>query len=127
MRDLFLEVGGIEETLSINEDTELSLRLLSAGEMPMISSEPGVFVRRHDAGLTATSSPAERARCFRYIIERHALYLAEHPEALKHLRRRLLKMLAKDGRLREGWREARKGGTPSDLGYFLAALATSRL
>ena len=129
-RELFIETGGIDETLSVNEDTELSIRLHAGGWVPARSAEPGILVRRDDSGLTGSSAPGERARCFRAIIERHADYLDHNPDMRRFLTWRLLKMLAKDGQVAQGFRDALARGSTTrklaNLIYYLCTLAITR-
>lgn len=94
-RDAYLALGGIAEDIRVNEDTEFSVRALSAGLAGSYSMEPGVMIRQHDLGhLTHSTSFAERADNFAWIIDRHADWLGRNPEARLHLRMRQVKLLA---------------------------------
>lgn len=120
-RARFLALGGIDETLTVNEDTEFSLRLLAAGHPPLYSPVPGVSLLKHGQGqITRATPPEERARCFRAILDRHAAFLAADRRGRRHLVRRLLKMQAKSGRLVDGARTAATEGPGRDrLGNLL--------
>lgn len=99
-RHAFLAVGGIAEDIRINEDTEFSIRLLQSGLRGLRAPNPGVMVRQHDGvggergHLTADAKAIERAGFFAEILSRHANWLAERPDAAKHLLKRQLKLLA---------------------------------
>lgn len=131
-RDLFVSIGGIDEALSVNEDTEFSIRLLSNGHIPLFSTVPGVSVRQHrGVRLTQSSLPSERARCFRHIMDRHASFLAAEPDAFDYVQKRLLKMLAQDRQFRAGFRAALRDGPvaqrPASLFYFLGRFAIATM
>lgn len=102
-RSAFLATGGIAEDIRVNEDTEFSIRLLRAGLRGLRAPAPAVMVRQHNAvggergHLTAAAEPSERAKFFGMILARHADWLADRPDAAKHLLQRQLKMLAKAG------------------------------
>lgn len=99
-RKVFLSLGGIAEDIRVNEDTEFSVRALSAGLRGVYSAEPGAMVRRHGGAggelghLTHASKANERAGNFATILMRHARWLDRHPEARMHLRMRQVKLLA---------------------------------
>lgn len=100
-RPAFLAVGGIAEDLRVNEDTEFSIRLLSAGLHGLRSAEPGVMVRQHGgvsgerAHLTHAIPASERAGIFGTILARHTDWLLRHPAARRHLLLRQVKLLAR--------------------------------
>ena len=102
-RSAFLATGGIAEDIPVNEDTEFSIRLLRAGLRGLCAPAPAVMVRQHDAvggergHLTVAAKAGERASFFGMILSRHADWLADRPDAAKHLLQRQLKMLAKAG------------------------------
>lgn len=130
-RETFLALGGLDEGLTVNEDTEFCLRLLAAGHDPLYVPSPGVSLLKAEGGITVATPPDERARCFRTILDRHADYLARTPEAHRHLLRRLLKMQARANRLGAALRtaagEGRPAGRPANAAYALANWAMYRL
>ena len=99
-RDCFEAVGGIDEDLTVNEDTDLSLKLLTCGHEPLYSVAPGVSLLRHgEASLTRGTDLSERMRCFRTLLDRYADFLASNPRGHLFILRRYLKVAAKKGAL----------------------------
>lgn len=110
MRQDFLSLGGLDETLLVNEDTDFSIRILAAKVPGAYHAEPGVFVRTHGAAqqgqnvgqITKRSKAVERAGFFTRILEKNAEFFATHPVADQYIRKRRAKMFAKAGRFSEG-------------------------
>lgn len=104
-RSLFETVGGIDEALRVNEDTDLSIKLLRAAAPGLRSLTPGVAIRTHSAvagrqgHLTATLSAEARAACFDMIVQRNQDWLVREKGARRFLLARQVKYLvrAKDG------------------------------
>ena len=127
-RATFDAIGGIDEDMTVNEDTDLSLKLLTRGHEPLFSAQPGVSLLRHGrASLTRGTDLAERMRCFRTLLDRYAGFLATDPRGHRFLLRRYLKVTAKHGALRPGLRAALTEGPPAaragNLAFFLGNLA----
>lgn len=105
LRDSLLALGGIAEDLPVNEDTDLSIRLIAAGAPGWFNEEPGVEVLLHGAlgqrggagQITKRTDPVTRANCFEKILRRNAGFFAANPAARRYIRQRLLKMIAKSG------------------------------
>lgn len=102
-RDLFIQIGGVDEGLRVNEDTDFSIRLMRAGVPGLRSIAPGVAIRAHapvagrQGHLTFAFSAEERADCFGRIINRHADWLMEQDEARLFLLERRIKYLVRAG------------------------------
>lgn len=102
-RDLLVRIGGIDEGLRVNEDTDLSIRLLRAAVPGGRSLAAGVAIRAHapvagrQGHLTAALTAAGRAACFGRILERHGDWLAQEREARLFLRKRQIKYLVRAG------------------------------
>ena len=101
-RALFEEIGGIDTALDVNEDTEFFLRLAAAGAEGWYSAEPGVVIRPHPApgdlpSITDRTEAARRAGAFEHILDRHAVFLADHPRTRHRLARRVVKYRARAG------------------------------
>lgn len=99
-RALFETVGGINPLLRVNEDTDLSLRLLKSGALGGYLPKIAAYVRDHNtasAHLTHGTPAALRASYFKILLEDHAPWLAKNPDARQFLLRRYVKMLAKSG------------------------------
>ncbi len=131
-RELFSKIGGLDNDLSVNEDTELCVRLYSNGHVPAISTQPGVSILTHDGPrLSDARSSKERARCFRTIIEKHNDFLNQEPDLKRHLVKRYLKMLAKGKIGRAEFNSVldagEKGRCASNVAYFLACAGVEKL
>lgn len=64
-RGLFLEAGGLDPALTIDEDTDLTIRLFDRRQPGWFDGRPGVAVdRRAQDGLTATVAPMVAARSY---------------------------------------------------------------
>lgn len=110
LRDNLLALGGIAEDLPVNEDTDLSIRLIAAGFPAWFSADPGVELLHHGAAgqlggagqITRRTDPATRADCFEKILRRNAGFCATNAAARGFLQQRLLKMIAKTGDRQRG-------------------------
>ncbi|MES2541879.1 MAG: glycosyltransferase family 2 protein [Pseudomonadota bacterium] len=86
-RDAFIQSGGIDARIRVNEDTEFCIRLASMGLESYYDREPGVLLR-HDptraegdkASITKSANALERARGFEYILSKHSEFLIAHPK-----------------------------------------------
>jgi glycosyltransferase involved in cell wall biosynthesis len=103
-RNCFLEAGGIDETLRINEDTEFCIRLAKQGRTGWFSAAPGVEIRPEGrnvandmASITTSSRAAERKIAFEVILERHGDFLANFPKEHLSFVRRAVKYNARSG------------------------------
>lgn len=103
-RDTFQDLGGIEESLTVNEDTEFYLRLAANGLVGWYSQTPGVSIRppassgQGDLGsVTDRSSAAERAAAFEKILTRHYSFLQRHPAQRRAFARRVVKYRVRAG------------------------------
>ena len=102
-RSLFEAVGGIDEALRVNEDTDFSIKLLRTGAPGLRSMAPGVAIRTHTAiegrqgHLTAALSAEARAACFDRIIQRNQDWLVREKEARTFLLARQIKYLVRAG------------------------------
>ncbi|MGR3712686.1 MAG: glycosyltransferase family 2 protein [Shimia sp.] len=115
-RDAFLSIGGISETLKVNEDTDLAIRLLASDFLGVKTAGSGVCVRKHEispnqsgqAGhLTHAFAKAQRAAFFEEIIANNATWLATRPDAMQFLIKRKIKLLVQAGDERGAWRAIR--------------------
>lgn len=108
-RAAFLEIGGLDESLRVNEDTEFCLAMATAGYFPFYDGVPGVRIdggRAKDddvdkGSITNSTRAGERAAAFLSILNRHASLLEDHPEVRRAFAARVSKYLARDGRMRE--------------------------
>lgn len=79
-RRLLDALGGFDERLTIGEDTELVLRLLSRGHSPVLNEEVGVIVHEHSGPRLAGSEGLyAQLRVHEGLIERYRGYLISRP------------------------------------------------
>lgn len=124
-RQDFLALGGLDETLLVNEDTDFSIRAQAAKLVGIYQPEPGVLVRVHHNGnqsknagqITKRSNAGERAEYFTRILEKNAEFFARHHVAKRYINKRRAKMLAKAGHFSEGF--AASATSLTELAYFL--------
>jgi glycosyltransferase involved in cell wall biosynthesis len=103
-KQIFTQVGGIDETLRVNEDTEFCVRLAAQGVIAWYSAEPGVDIRPQGQGvanelasITSTSRASERRLAFEVILERHKGFLNAYPKEKLSFVRRAAKYAARSG------------------------------
>ena len=107
-REVFFDIGDVDEDISINEDTEYSCRLIARGKIGWYSDKPGVLLHSHSsaddlAHLTHRTGPSERARCFLHVYQKYQ----KHPNMCAHLGMGYLKHTVKSGHFRTAWKFAR--------------------
>lgn len=106
-REVFLAIGGVSEDISMNEDTELFLRLAKAGYRGWYEQAPGVRLRDSSApagelaSMTRSSRPDERARSFELILSRHHDILEQDPHFLREIQHRIVKYHIRSGERRK--------------------------
>jgi glycosyltransferase involved in cell wall biosynthesis len=106
----FLALGGLDETLMVNEDTDFSIRVLAENLKGTYQFEPGVMVRLHGNStkdknvgqITKRSSAKARSGYFAYILKKNEDFFNKNPGARNYIRKRRLKMTAKAGLFSEG-------------------------
>ena len=97
----FKKIGGIDEELRVNEDTDLCLELVAYGASCYVSSFNGAIVYKgsRDQGIsksvTKSYNSAERASYFKRIIDKHTKILSTDRLANEWLWKRYLKMAAR--------------------------------
>ena len=97
-RQAFKEIGGLDQDIDVNEDTEFSIRLAAAGHRCYCDQTPGV-VLIHDpvrgasdqSSITNTASARKRYRGFEYILIKHQDFLRRH----KKFRRKMFERVVK--------------------------------
>ena len=102
-RNAFIEAGGLDEDLLVNEDTEFYLRLASLGVSGWYSRDPGVALR-HSQGatssdltsITSRTSSNRRARAFEVMLVRYEKLLKKHPRLRWSFKLRLAKYRMRD-------------------------------
>ena len=119
-RDCFIEAGGLDESLRINEDTEFCIRLAKQGRTGWFSAEPGVEIRPSGGNfvadmvsITDSSRAAERGIAFETILERHGDFLASFPKERLSFVRRAVKYCARSGDFFGSLRIAQKHQVPN--------------
>ena len=103
-RNVFLEIGGLDENIMVNEDTEFCIRLNRAGVAGWASGSQGVISgddmvrdKSDRPSTTKLATPGTRAAGFEKIFERHGDFLQSHSFVRRSFAIRILKY-----RLREG-------------------------
>ena len=103
-RSVYLELNGLDESLSVNEDTDFCILLLAKSIHGIYSSEAGVMVRAHSlsssgerASVTKSTGWLERAHNFERIMVKHHSALWAMDQLRLYLLIRLIKMIAKTG------------------------------
>ena len=104
---VFENLGFIDETLVTNEDTEFLLRLLASEHIGWYSTFPGVRLGRADkdgddlGSLTHNTPATLRADAYSSILVRHFELIDTLDGASSYFRNRIVKYLARAGRLRD--------------------------
>jgi glycosyltransferase involved in cell wall biosynthesis len=106
-RMLFEKLGGFDEALQINEDTDFCITLAAADYFPWYESEPGVRLNgARQAGnadrpsTTKSIRAATRASAWQYIVDKHAALLKKHPAERMRFVSKLAKFRARSGNFR---------------------------
>jgi glycosyltransferase involved in cell wall biosynthesis len=99
-RSMFLKIGGLNEDLILDEDTDLCCRLLSIGHQPWFISSPGVIVDRSPNvhRLTVNSSDEVRARCSLFTFVNNVAALQSFAGAEYYLALRAQKSIIRSGK-----------------------------
>jgi len=139
-RGTFEAMGGIDASLSVNEDTEFFLRLAAEGVPGWYSPRPGVRIRPTEArtggdlaSLTSRSRAADRAAAFEHILTRHADFLRAHPAQRLAFARRVVKYRVRADGLgaARGFIRAQESGRASLAGdalrWWLLSLLSARV
>lgn len=110
-RKIIQSLGGLDERLRVNEDTELCIRLASHGYTCFKSKAPGVILEgdgeRHQndqVSITTCSTALSRALGFEYILMKHCLFLHDHPKVRRKYMFRILRYRWRS-RSVQGWKE----------------------
>lgn len=97
-KSTFTAVGGIDESLQVNEDTDFCLKLATNSATAWFSLVPGVELNpglakadQEAASTTSTASAELRAQAFETILARHAGLLSSNRSLRHNFIRRLIK------------------------------------
>ncbi len=109
-RSGFVEAGGLDADQSIDEDTDLCVRLLALGSRPWYEEQPGVRLyrgyapARPDGAQLTAATPADCAlRCYRRTHDKNAWRFPTHSAYRWFLATRYLRRAVKGGQQREAW------------------------
>lgn len=121
-REVFHKIGGIDENISMNEDTEYSCRLISRRKVGWYSDRPGVLLHSHmgadDLGqITQRTGPSERSLCFLYLYQKY-------PDMRSHLGGGYVKHIVKSGHFKTAWDFARSQAKTSQKLQYYALIIT---
>lgn len=103
-RAAFDAVGGLDESIHVNEDTEFSVRLAAFGYRCYCDQTPGV-VLTHDpvrsasdqSSITKAASARARFCGFEYILLKHREFLKDHASFRRKMFSRAIKYRARGG------------------------------
>lgn len=98
-RSLYIDLGGLDETIRVNEDTEFCLRLANENILGWYEADPGVDIdaaRTKDStqdapSVTKTSVLADRAKVFEMLLRKYSDLFSEHPKTRARFVERVLK------------------------------------
>jgi glycosyltransferase involved in cell wall biosynthesis len=103
-RDTFLELGGFDSAQTVDEDTDLCVRLIASGHTAWFEQEPGTIVRQAHGGsdgnqaqLTQVTPPSVTAACYRRSYEKSAAQFPDFSEARWWMATRYIRRAAKAG------------------------------
>lgn len=108
-RTAFDAVGGLDQDIDVNEDTDFSIRLAAAGHRCYCDQTPGV-VLIHDrvrqegdqSSITKAAGASKRFHGFEYILSKHRSYLLGHTAFRRKIYSRVLKYRCRAG-VAKGW------------------------
>jgi len=102
-KDLYESVGGLDELLSIDEDTDFCCKLLSSGYNPLYIKEDAVNVSRNDGNqrLTNVTEASRIIECYlRTLTNNYELFPDKH-EARDFLLDRVHRVMCKNNHMNE--------------------------
>ena len=102
-KDIYESVGGLDELLSIDEDTDLCCKLLSSGFNPLYIRENAVNVSRNDGNqrLTNFTEASRIIECYlRTLTNNYELFPDKH-EARDFLLDRVHRVMCKNNHMNE--------------------------
>ncbi|AOF86758.1 glycosyltransferase like 2 family protein [Hydrogenophaga sp. RAC07] len=101
---LFLELGGLDPEQTIDEDTDLCLRLLAASKQPWYQGKPGMIVHRgyvparsEGAQLTVATAALRGLDCYRRTYDKNAGHFGSRSATHWYLATRYLRRAIKHG------------------------------
>lgn len=126
-RSTFTDAGGLDPAQTIDEDTDLCMRLLARNSRPWYEPMPGMVVyrgyapARPDGAQLTVATPAEMGlQCYRRTHDKNVAQFGPCSEARWFLATRYLRRAIKAGRVEEARRFAR-AQTPSLYSVVLRA------
>ena len=125
-RVAFDAVGGLDEDIDVNEDTEFSLRLAASGHRCYCDQTPGVIlirdtVRSASDQSSITNAAGARARYygFEYILLKHQDFLKNHGAFRRKMFTRIIKYRARAGSLAGWFRFCAQHRPVSDVALYI--------
>lgn len=125
-RATFDAVGGLDEGIVVNEDTEFSVRLAASGHRCYCDQTPGVVLTNDtvrsasdQSSITKASGAKARFRGFEYILLKHQDFLKSHGSFRKKMLIRVLKYRSRDGCMSGWFRFCAQHRPVGDLVFFI--------
>ena len=108
-RAAFDAVGGLDQAIDVNEDTEFSIRLAANGHRCYFDQTPGVVLvhdpvrqRGDKSSITKAVGAKKRFEGFEYILSKHRVYLLGHRKFRRKMYFKALKYRCRAG-IVHGW------------------------
>lgn len=109
-RQVFLKVGGLDPDQTIDEDTDLCVRLWAQGHRPWYGAQPGAVVYRgyaplhaQGAPLTQATSGAKGVQCYLRTHDRNAPHVSASRRMRWFLASRYVRRAVNTGQHRNAW------------------------
>lgn len=110
-RNTMLDLGGLDNSLRVNEDTEFCIRLASSGYCCYNSENAGVILvgderraKNEQTSITKSSTSLTRTLGFEYILVKHSSFLSAHRRLKRNYVLRILKYRWRSKSV-QGWKE----------------------
>ena len=126
-RAAFDAVGGLDESIDVNEDTEFSVRLAASGHRCYCDQTPGVILI-HDpvrsasdqSSITKAAGARARFRGFEYILLKHQDFLKGHGAFRRKMFTRVVKYRVRAGSVAGWFRFCAQHRPVSDVVLYIA-------
>lgn len=132
-QDVYNALGGLDESISINEDTDFAIRLLAGNYKGWYVDTPATFIRHHPVtkgrdlqSITWRAGADTRAQAFKTIYDKNRSYLDQESEIAHFVLSRFAKFSGRSGQWKTAWPLLKQKGKHKYLLVWLGHF-TSRL